>query len=215
MKPRQREPGALYRVYTLEEFLAGADARGGGTPMAGTRSLGRGLHRLAGAAALGGAVGAVGGVVALVALQAHPVARATIAPEFIGPRPIARTRAIIRPARPLRRRSPRPRRTRHKSEHLSARLNRATPRRSDLHTHLPATAMAASESAIAVPPASNATHPASIAVTPASNAAPSASIPARTVPAATVQAPVPTQARRAPAETGPPRSPRSEFGFER
>ena len=216
MKSKQRERGALYRVYTLEEFLAGADARGDLTPMAGAPSPRRGLHRLAGAAALGGAMGAVGSVLALATPQAHPVARATVAPRFIGPRPIARTRAIIRSAGPLRRRSPRSRRARDNSRQLTPRSNRATPRRSDLHTRPLAIAVAAS--ATAAPPASNAAPRASIPVSPASNAAPSASnaapsastaapsssIPASTVPTATAQAPAPGDTRQTPAEPEPP-----------
>jgi hypothetical protein len=68
----RRRPRTVYRVYDEDEYLAGADAYADwdAAPAHETKR-GRGLQRLAGAAALTGAVGTVGGVVGLAGLHAH------------------------------------------------------------------------------------------------------------------------------------------------
>jgi hypothetical protein len=90
----RRRPRAVYRVYSEEEYLAGVDLAGidpfanwDAAPLepvshptercaasTGT-SRERRLRRLAGAAALTGAVGTVGGTIALVGLRTHTVDR--------------------------------------------------------------------------------------------------------------------------------------------
>jgi hypothetical protein len=74
----RRRPRTVYRVYGEEEYLAGADALAAREDAPAPREYpsrepvpGRRLQRIAGAAALTGAVGTVGGVLALAELRAH------------------------------------------------------------------------------------------------------------------------------------------------
>jgi hypothetical protein len=101
-----RRPRCVYEVYTEEEYLAGADLATDreaslGESSAREVSLGeasyldlslprepahkRGLRRLAGAAALTGAVGAVGTVLGLALLRAEPTSRDTTLAQSPGP----------------------------------------------------------------------------------------------------------------------------------
>lgn len=85
----RRRPRAAYRVYDEDEYLAGADPlpvweEAQVESSAGEPSHGRKLRRLAGAAALTGAVGTVGSVVGLAGLRAHAVDHRKIA-ERIAP----------------------------------------------------------------------------------------------------------------------------------
>ncbi len=74
-RARRRRSRAVYRVYDEQQYLAGADvldAFSGEDPrLAAEPKHGRGLRRIAGAAALTGTVGAVGGVVGLVGPRTH------------------------------------------------------------------------------------------------------------------------------------------------
>src|SRR5579862_5289999 len=74
-RARRRRSRAVYRVYDEQQYLAGADVldvfAGEATPLAAEPKHGRGLRRIAGAAALTGTVGAVGGVVGLAGLRTH------------------------------------------------------------------------------------------------------------------------------------------------
>lgn len=82
----RRRPGAVYRVYGEEEYLAGADTLfDWDGPPADEPKHGRRLQRIAGAAALTGAVGTVGGVVGLAGLHTHAVARREIAERIVSP----------------------------------------------------------------------------------------------------------------------------------
>jgi hypothetical protein len=77
----RRRPRAVYRVYGEEEYLAGVDTLSAqeDLPLAGEPTHGRRLQRIAGAAALTGAVGTVGGVVGLAGLRMHTLDRREIA----------------------------------------------------------------------------------------------------------------------------------------
>jgi hypothetical protein len=79
-RPRRRSR-AVYRVCSEDEYLAGTDpfADWHATPAAEGAGRGRALRRLAGAAALTGAVGTVAGVVALAASRGHAVERREVA----------------------------------------------------------------------------------------------------------------------------------------
>ena len=62
----RRRPRAVYRVYSEEEYLAGADALTvWDGPLSDEPKRGRRLQRIAGTAALTGAVGTVAGIVGL------------------------------------------------------------------------------------------------------------------------------------------------------
>jgi hypothetical protein len=92
----RRQPRTVYRVYDEEEYLAGADALAArdATPSQGTKHGGR-RQRIAGAAALTGAVGAVGGVLGLAVLRAHATDRRVLAEHFGPPmRAAARRRSM-------------------------------------------------------------------------------------------------------------------------
>jgi hypothetical protein len=77
----RRRPGTVYRVYGEEEYLAGLDMLADrDVPLRSDEPAHRrGLRRLAGAAALSGAVGAVGGLVGLALVHAHPPDRSELA----------------------------------------------------------------------------------------------------------------------------------------
>jgi hypothetical protein len=82
MRPRRRSR-AVYRIYGEEEYLAGLDAlTDWDGPPAEAPAHGRRLHRIAGAAALTGAVGTVGGVVGLAVVHAHAADRRETAEHF-------------------------------------------------------------------------------------------------------------------------------------
>jgi hypothetical protein len=111
----RRRPGAVYRVYGEEEYLAGADALAAWVqPPADEPKHGRRLQRIAGAAALTGAVGTVGGVVGLAGVRAHAVDRRKIAERIVPPMRVtalrgsastsahAARRQILRQSRPRR-----------------------------------------------------------------------------------------------------------------
>jgi hypothetical protein len=111
----RRRPGAVYRVYGEEEYLAGADALAAWVqPPADEPKHGRRLQRIAGAAALTGAVGTVGGVVGLAGVRAHAVDRREIAERIVpsmratalrgsaSTSAHAARRQILRPSRPRR-----------------------------------------------------------------------------------------------------------------
>jgi hypothetical protein len=86
MRSVRRRSAATYRVYGEEEYLAGVDALAGrDLPPAGDLGHGRRLQRIAGAAALTGAVGTVGGVVGLAGLRMHTVDRREIAQRVVSP----------------------------------------------------------------------------------------------------------------------------------
>jgi hypothetical protein len=112
----RRRPRTVYRVYGEEEYLAGADALPLREDAPASRECpsrepapGRRLQRIAGAAALTGAVGTVGGVLALAELRAHEPA------HMLDRRELAR-----RIAPPARRASSRA----HAHAHTPARLTR-------------------------------------------------------------------------------------------
>jgi hypothetical protein len=83
----RRRPRAVYRVYGEEEYLAGVDTLPvrEDLPLAEEPTHGRRLQRIAGAAALTGAVGTVGGVVGLAGLRMHAVDRREIAQRVLSP----------------------------------------------------------------------------------------------------------------------------------
>lgn len=83
----RRRPRAVYRVYGEEEYLAGVDTLSAleDPPLAEEPTHGRRLQRIAGAAALTGAVGTVGGVVGLAGLRMHAVDRREIAQRVMPP----------------------------------------------------------------------------------------------------------------------------------
>jgi hypothetical protein len=121
----RRRPRAVYRVYSEDEYLAGADPfvdwdaaaeldrdvptaeptahrqKPNMRPRGHSRE--RRLHRLAGAAALTGAVGAVGGVIAVAGLRSHPVTRQIAANISVAapaaPSVIARSDSSVHPVR--------------------------------------------------------------------------------------------------------------------
>ena len=110
---RLRRSRAVYRVYSEEEYLAGADALAAWKrrAAAGEPAHGRRLQRLAGAAALTGAVGTVGGVVGLAGLRTHAVDRREIARRVAPPTRAAAFRRHVSapaPAHVARRRIPHP-----------------------------------------------------------------------------------------------------------
>ncbi len=80
----RREPRAVYRIYSEDEYLAGIDpfTDWDVPPPAEETKRGRTLQRFAGAAALTGAVGTVGGVVGL-SLHAHSAGRREIAERLV------------------------------------------------------------------------------------------------------------------------------------
>jgi hypothetical protein len=80
----RRRPRAVYRVYGEDEYLAGVDAlpAGEGSP-SDEPTHGRRLQRIAGAAALTGAVGTVGGVVGLAGLRVHAGDRRELAARTV------------------------------------------------------------------------------------------------------------------------------------
>jgi hypothetical protein len=112
----RRRPRTVYRVYGEEEYLAGADALPLREDAPASRECpsrepapGRRLQRIAGAAALTGAVGTVGGVLARAELRAHEPAhmldRRELARRIAPPARRASSRAHARtPARLTRRR---------------------------------------------------------------------------------------------------------------
>ncbi len=83
----RRRPRAVYRVYGEEEYLAGVDTLPvrEDLPLAEEPTHGRRLQRIAGAAALTGAVGTVGGVVGIAGLRMHAVDRREIAQRVLSP----------------------------------------------------------------------------------------------------------------------------------
>jgi hypothetical protein len=114
----RRRPGALYRVYDEEEYLA-ADAL---TVWEGSPSdepkRGRRLQRIAGAAALTGAVGTVAGIVGLTGIRAQAVDRREIAQRIGRPVRIAASRGhVSAPAHAARRQIPHPSRSRRVPPH--------------------------------------------------------------------------------------------------
>jgi hypothetical protein len=96
----RRHPRAVYRVFSEDEYLVGVDPFADAPPVepashwvgrcepAAGISRERRLRRLAGAAALTGAVGTVGGTIALVGLRPHAVDR-QIAADISSPTRIA------------------------------------------------------------------------------------------------------------------------------
>ncbi len=110
MRRLRGQPRAVYRVYGEDEYLAGVDpfadlesppaepashlAKWGAPtpPAAAVTTREHRLRRLAGAAALTGAVGTVGGTIGLVGLRSHPVDR-QIAANISPPARIAPTDA--------------------------------------------------------------------------------------------------------------------------
>jgi hypothetical protein len=93
MSRLRRRPRAVYRVYDEDEYLAGVDPlpawEEAEEEPAGELSHGRKLQRLAGAAALTGAVGTVGGVVGLAGLRTHATDPREIAQRVMPPAPTA------------------------------------------------------------------------------------------------------------------------------
>jgi hypothetical protein len=83
----RRRPRAVYRVYGEEEYLAGVDTLSAreDLPLVEEPTHGRRLQRIAGAAALTGAVGTVGGVVGLAGLRMHAVDRREMAQRVMSP----------------------------------------------------------------------------------------------------------------------------------
>jgi len=188
----RRRPRAVYRVYTEEEYLAGVDALGDWqAPSPGEATRGRRLHRLAGAAALSGAVGTVVGVVGFAVLRAHPVARRAMAAELAAPRPIATARTMISSSRPPR--------------GLRA-ADRAVRRRSDVRRRRSAEIARVSDIAVS---AETAAAPAPAIETR------SVPIHTRFVSQAGAETPAASAARRAPVASQARRSVQGEFGFER
>ena len=104
----RRRPRAVYRVYGEEEYLAGVDtlcARED-PPLVEEPTHGRRLQRIAGAAALTGAVGTVGGIVGLAGLRMHAVDRREIAQRAMSPVRAAAVREhASTPAHMMRRRT--------------------------------------------------------------------------------------------------------------
>jgi hypothetical protein len=107
----RRRPRAVYRVYDEDEYLAGVDPlpvweeEAQGKSPAGELSHGRKLQRLAGAAALTGAVGTVGGVVGLAGLRTHAPGPREIAQRVMPPaRTVAPRGHVSTPVRATRRR---------------------------------------------------------------------------------------------------------------
>jgi hypothetical protein len=217
----RRRPRAVYRVYDEEEYLAGADPlpvweEAHGESPAGAPSHGRKLQRLAGAAALTGAVGTVGGVVGLTGLRTHAADPREIAQRIIAQRIMLPARAasmrghVSTPVRPARRQTLQP--------------NRPPSRRARRGkvlalSHGPASRMqtAARTIAVSASTAPAARETAVLHFTRAREAssgegssaeAPSAApgAPAETASATTATPPAATEAR--------PRA-QSEFGFER
>jgi hypothetical protein len=115
MRSVRRRPAATYRVYGEEEYLAGVDALvGRDLPPADESGHGRRLQRIAGAAALTGAVSAVGGVAGLAGLHMHTVDRREIAQRVSSPvRAAPAGGHASKPAHMMRRRVLHPIRTRH------------------------------------------------------------------------------------------------------
>jgi hypothetical protein len=107
----RRRPRTVYRVYGEEEYLAGVDTLSAreDLPLAGEPTHGRRLQRIAGAAALTGAVGTVGGVVGLAGLRMHTLDRREIAQRVRSPvRAVAVRGHTSTPAHMVRRRTPHP-----------------------------------------------------------------------------------------------------------
>ena len=108
MRRLRRRPRAVYRVYGEEEYLAGVDTLSAreDPPLAEEPAHGRRLQRIAGAAALTGALGTVGGIVGLAGLRMHTVGRREIAQRVTSPVRVAAVRGhASTPAHMLRRRT--------------------------------------------------------------------------------------------------------------
>lgn len=202
MTPLRRRSRAVYRVYSEDEYLAGADAlpdwdapvaepsslsAGPGMPAAQPRSTMSGcsarpagasrerrLRRLAGAAALTGAVGTVGGMVGLAGMRAHAGNRTEIAEHRAPPPRMAVPRTNTSAVRV-------PRRQRHVVHLDRARRIRAGRRSRSAGVTLART------------PRSQARH----------------------APEISAQAVVASAAQGAPSETEARPGAQSEFGFER
>jgi hypothetical protein len=220
----RRRPRAVYRVYDEDEYLAGADplptweeeaaavvaATTQGKSPAGEPSHGRRLQRLAGAAALTGAVATVGGVEGLAGLRTHAAEPREIAQRVM---PSARAAALrgnaSTPVRAMRRQTLHPTRPasrqmrRGKAPSLSH--GSASRVQTDARTIAvsASTATAARESAVRFTRAREASSGESSS-TQAPSAAPGASAETASATAQTPSAA--TEAR--------PRA-QSEFGFER
>jgi len=101
---------AVYQVYGEEEYLAGTDALPAWDgPPSDEPKHGRRLQRIAGAAALTGAVGTVWGVIGLAELRARAIDRRELAQRVVSPiRAAALPRHMSAPAHLARRQIPHP-----------------------------------------------------------------------------------------------------------
>ncbi len=155
----RRRPRAVYRVYDEDEYLAGVDPlpvweeEAQGKSPAGELSHGRKLQRLAGAAALTGAVGTVGGVVGLAGLRTHAPGPREIAQRVMPPaRTVAPRGHVSTPVRATRRR-----RTLHPAPWPRGMHRQARRVRAGALSHGPASRVQTVARAIAVNGASTAT----------------------------------------------------------
>lgn len=161
----RRRSRAVYRVYGEEEYLAGADIGVGPLPewehmpRSEEPAHGRRLQRLAGAAALSGAVGTVGGVVGLAGLRSHAVAHREIAQRVAPPTRAAVSRrhaSALVPAHVARRRMPHPppsRRTRARRVSTPPRVSLGQASRAETAARAIATSAPQANAAQHAPPA--------------------------------------------------------------
>jgi hypothetical protein len=201
----RRRPRAIYRVYGEEEYLAGADALPAreDAPPAEEPTHGRRLQRIAGAAALTGAVGTVGGVVGLAGLRTHARAldRREIAQRTAPPLRAAGSRGHASPSSHLTRREIL---HRYPSRHAHARRARA-----ERVSQRPASRVGAGARTMVVASASRETFARAASAPPSAStetASATRGAPAETPSAAGETRPGATAARPAA---------QSEFGFER
>jgi hypothetical protein len=96
--PLRRRPRAVYRVYSEDEYLSGADPfPDWETPPGADGQAKRGLtlQRLIVGAALAGVAGTVGGAIGLAGLTRHPAARTEVADRVVVSAPVSRSEPVV------------------------------------------------------------------------------------------------------------------------